>query len=464
MIQKKSYETDSIITALFQICKVDDLTDKNSIQAFQKHIQTLSLLEEQDPFTEMGHFLDNITGIFIPAKTSLKYHLNQRDSEGNTLLHVACAALHPNIKILRILLEKNASINTNNLNGVTPFHLACANVTASFEVIQLLLYYRADPTLTDVFEQKNALHWACGDLERQASGSLILKLLLEKVRPSALTLKKDSYLSLFVKSLHFVENTLKIKLWDQEIETIHRMQKKGVILGSNIDGDSLNTFLRLACNQPEQTIDYPFIHFMLEKQADVAKKPLNKGETCLQLALKYHNAHLTLLFLFHGAPANLNNLDDYGRIPLILKKLILYLQNLNHIRSLPGTEKLEKDLVGAFFSIHHYRHINHPYKTQVVSLLSCLKYHPLWYQEEQYKKKQPQVFKLHKSIQFKILQEYLKAQKTIRLPILRFILLNTKMEMVLNFINQQIPNTKPKNPEINASTQTKKCHNFSYHF
>lgn len=76
------------------------------------------------------------------SKEDLKNLINKKDLSGNTCLF--SAVFQNNTPLARLLLQKGAEANTQNLNSDTPLHVAIEN-SANIEIILLLLKYGAKP-------------------------------------------------------------------------------------------------------------------------------------------------------------------------------------------------------------------------------------------------------------------------------------------------------------------------------
>lgn len=80
--------------------------------------------------------------------------VNKRDTQGNTVLHLAIqtpSMFHP-IEIVTLLLDSGCKVNAQDKHGHTPLHLAC--IIASKEIIEVLLKHHALPYILD---KKNKL-------------------------------------------------------------------------------------------------------------------------------------------------------------------------------------------------------------------------------------------------------------------------------------------------------------------
>ena len=102
-----------------------------------------------------------------PFKTKYK---NITNTEGNTLLHLAC--YENNVEIVRFLLKNGADINKEDKNGFTPLYLACYE--NNVEIVRLLLEKDADINKEDK-DGNTPLHVACYENNVE-----IVRLLLEK--------------------------------------------------------------------------------------------------------------------------------------------------------------------------------------------------------------------------------------------------------------------------------------------
>lgn len=85
--------------------------------------------------------------------TQLKQLLNSKDSQGNTVLHMA--ALNNNVKIAELCLDHGADVNTMKSKETTPLHIAAAK--GNLEMAELLTSRGAGVNIKDG-DSKAPLH------------------------------------------------------------------------------------------------------------------------------------------------------------------------------------------------------------------------------------------------------------------------------------------------------------------
>lgn len=74
---------------------------------------------------------------------------NYQSSFKETPLHRACARSKPDIDVVKLLLDKGAEVNFENISGKTPIFYC--NFSYSIELLTLLIKYRADIKHTDKY-------------------------------------------------------------------------------------------------------------------------------------------------------------------------------------------------------------------------------------------------------------------------------------------------------------------------
>jgi len=84
-----------------------------------------------------------------------QYDLNKRDSDQQTVLHLASTL--GQIETMKLLIKKGCDVNLQDMNGFTPLH--CAAISGHLEACRVLLQIKGiDVTLTNV-EKTSALHY-----------------------------------------------------------------------------------------------------------------------------------------------------------------------------------------------------------------------------------------------------------------------------------------------------------------
>ena len=111
----------------------------------------------------------------IVKKFLQKYHVEERDATGRTLLHIS--ATFGNTGLIRYLLKKGADINALDNSGWTA--LLCAVSSGHFETGIALLEAGAYPNATSE-SGSNALHYLCRSTEVNEWYIRILQMLLER--------------------------------------------------------------------------------------------------------------------------------------------------------------------------------------------------------------------------------------------------------------------------------------------
>jgi ankyrin repeat protein len=105
---------------------------KSAITLITKGFFDLERSDEYTHLTPLHHsahikdeqFLSFISETFEPK-------IDSKDYQGNTALHYAC--WHRNIKFAQNLIDKGASLKSQNNEGHTPLHIACASNNPKFD-------------------------------------------------------------------------------------------------------------------------------------------------------------------------------------------------------------------------------------------------------------------------------------------------------------------------------------------
>jgi ankyrin repeat protein len=141
---------------------------KGNIEEIKSFVQNGGNVNEVHDDRSLLHFaIDNCEDNYYEAIELLinsGADINSTQSHTKeTPLHRVCARIRPRMDVVKLLLERGADVNIENISGKTPiFH---CNFSFSVELLELLLDYGADIKHTDKY--KNTIlhedYVLCGD-------------------------------------------------------------------------------------------------------------------------------------------------------------------------------------------------------------------------------------------------------------------------------------------------------------
>jgi ankyrin repeat protein len=147
-----------------------DVTPK-AVAAFLKHIKKLSAAEFAAHWEGVLILAAKKGDIYkVRSLPDLKRFANCKDHLNNTPLHYAVANYH-NIKMLKLLLDRNADINAQNNRGKTALHWAATSTRP--RTVLALLRAGADVDPQDL-DQETPLHKAARFNRVDAAKALIV--------------------------------------------------------------------------------------------------------------------------------------------------------------------------------------------------------------------------------------------------------------------------------------------------
>ena len=113
-------------------------------------------------------FTDQLNGILDNNSNNI----DEQDFYKRTILSLACSKLKTDIRLVNLLLKKNANPNIINIDGRSPLYYAVIN--NNYDIVSLLLEKNADPNIIDI-DGRSPLYYAINN-----NNSDIVSLLLEK--------------------------------------------------------------------------------------------------------------------------------------------------------------------------------------------------------------------------------------------------------------------------------------------
>jgi len=208
--------------------------------------------------------------------------INSRNDTGKTPLIVA--ATHGHADIVKILLKNGADVNMQTKDGTTAIFMA--SFTDHKDIVELLIKGGANIFLK-IDEGKSPLAAA----EHQ-NNTDIIEILKEEVNRNAINLK--------------MANAAAINDWDTMIECIKN--------GANINFQNPEKYRETPLIAAILRGDEELVNFCIDSGANIDVRT-DEGDTPLHIAVKAKKDHIARLLIRKGA--NLNIFDDDGVSPFV---------------------------------------------------------------------------------------------------------------------------------------------------
>ncbi|PSN32251.1 hypothetical protein C0J52_19671 [Blattella germanica] len=269
------------------------------IASENNHIPLLQFLIDNGAYIDNGIW-DNSTPMHLACRWGQEdavrlllernASVNLQNKKGNTPLHEAVQEGHGNI--ITILLSSHSDIDACNKDGETPFHIACrnSNLTA---VIHLL-----PKVINKGVRNKNGDSPL--DCAIQEGNAAVVKYILGKCKECLTVRKEDGRHPLHLAAM--IGDVLKLEYLLE--------------ISPNVDVTTIGGDTPLHLASLHGKIDAGI--FMLKAGADV-NKPNNYGNTALHLSSLRGNSNVMNTLLEYQADVNANNIE--GNTPLHLASL-----------------------------------------------------------------------------------------------------------------------------------------------
>ena len=131
--------------------------------------------EIKDDMTFLMHAVKSNNVLIIKLLIDKDANVNTQDCNGKTPLMVVCEQ-SGNVNIVQLLIDKGANVNTKDSSGKTSLMFACAQKPGTVEIVELLLSMGARVNIKDR-EDQTAL-----DLLPKGMTGAIKKLLIEALK------------------------------------------------------------------------------------------------------------------------------------------------------------------------------------------------------------------------------------------------------------------------------------------
>jgi ankyrin repeat protein len=200
---------------------------------------------------------------------SASWDLQERDKDGDTILHVACGNGFEEIAIR--LLESGAETNVQNYQGSTPLHIACENKCVG--IAAALLRHNADPNIAD------DMHWVPLHIAANVGSTELVELLLG--------FDVDVHARVFGwRAIHFA-------IWDHHLDIVRILLREGCYVKFG-DGPGL---LKVAA----EVGDVAIVQLLLEAHPDMISVTNEFEEPPLHVAAGNGHVETVKLLLQRGA-------------------------------------------------------------------------------------------------------------------------------------------------------------------
>ncbi|KAJ6244209.1 repeat protein [Anaeramoeba flamelloides] len=209
--------------------------------------------------------------------------LNETNSDGETVLHVACHLGH--VKIVEFLLRKGVDYDKGLPNGKNALYLACEN--NRIEVVKTLIKYKIDFSIAEELANMSSLHISVNHGHHK-----IVKLLLEKMDPNILMFKDYTPLHIACRN-----GSVKcVKLLIKHHAEINAIANTSPLYFASENGNA------------------KIIEMLLKAGADPNIRTLYLENSCLHIGCKNGNFQAVQLLIGAGIDPNIINKD--GLTPL----------------------------------------------------------------------------------------------------------------------------------------------------
>ena len=269
-----------------------------------------SSIRDQPDRSPVLHFAA-YSGVLPLVRTILdqgKHEIDLQDPEGGTPLY--WAALSGHTLVVKLLLEKGASLNTKGYEGRTALHAAA--MRGHENVVQLLLDNGAETGTKDIYGD-TVLHQAV-----RSSDETVVQLLLEVgvdaengIGETALHLAARQGSKRIIQLL--LENGADIGIKDNSGNTVlykavtsHEETVVQLLLEIGVDFNAENSGGRTALHLAARWGSKNTVQLLLEKGADIDVKDAY-GNTVLHQAVRSRSEAVVQLLLKNGADVNTKN-------------------------------------------------------------------------------------------------------------------------------------------------------------
>ena len=243
------------------------------------------------------------------------------DSQGNTALHIAC--LCSDLEIVSVLVQKNFSLDSENVKGHLPLHFACLREDKDIilYIISVMLYD------VDQFDKNgNALiHFACLNLKFKT-----IQFLYERFGANLNLMNKKNQLPLQIIQLKISEDSKNIEIGNQIKKYL--IQNGGIEIFNNLEFDIFKATEKGLIQS---------IYLLCSQNTDIDFNQQNEdGNTLLHIACEIGNREI-VQFLLERVKCNILIFNKKHQTPftIALLKNQIYIYQYLIARYIPNIQK-----------------------------------------------------------------------------------------------------------------------------